>query len=141
MKRLKYVSQFAPDLDRPAIDALIARAAARNAELGVTGILMSSGRMFYQVIEGPDDAIDDLFARIADDPRHQDVLLLDEEVGVTERIFADWSLRKIDLDERADRRLEPIRDLLVAVVEHRILVERLTHALERALWNELAGSL
>jgi hypothetical protein len=141
MKRLKYVSQFAEDLDRAAIDALIAHAAASNAALGITGILMSSGRMFYQVIEGPEAAIDGLFERIAADPRHQDVLLLAEETGVTERIFADWSLRKIDLDERADHRLEPIRDLLVAVLEHRLVQERLTHALERALWNELASAL
>jgi hypothetical protein len=141
MKRLKYVSQFAPDLDRPAVDALIARAAEQNATLGVTGILMTSGKLFYQVIEGPEAAIDALFGRIAADPRHQDVLLLDEETDVTERIFADWSLRKIDLDERADRRLEPIRELLVAVVEHRLVQERLTHALERALWNELASAL
>lgn len=141
MKRIKYVSQFAADLDRPAIDALIARAAERNAEAGITGILMTSGRMFYQVIEGPDAEIDALYERISSDPRHQDVLLLGVESGVTDRIFASWSLRKIDLDAQADRRLEPIRELLVAVVEHRFLLDRLTHALERSLWNELAGAL
>jgi hypothetical protein len=140
MKRIKYASQFASDLGSPEIEDIAARAAARNAALGITGILMSSGRLFFQVIEGPERAIDDLFASIGTDPRHRDVLLLSEET-VAERAFPDWAMKKIDLGADADERLAGARRMLEDIIERRRELERRTLTLERAIWYELASAL
>ena len=139
MKRIRYVSQFAHDLTRDEIDTLVAHAAAKNASLGVTGILMSSGRLFFQVIEGPTAHVDDLYQSIMADERHRDVLLLEADDQVTERFFPDWSMRRIDLDMDSEQRLEPIRELLHTVIERRRELKRMTLALEKAIWYELAA--
>jgi adenylate cyclase len=141
VKRIKYVSQFAGDLDRAQIDDLVAQATQKNARLGITGILMSSGRLFYQVIEGPTAHVDGIFDAIVKDGRHKDVLLLEEENDAAERFFPDWSMRKVDLDEQAEERLRAAREMLVTVIDKRLEVERLTRTLERAIWFELATAL
>jgi len=141
MKRIRYVSQFAKDMSLEDIDGLIAGAAKKNARLDITGIIMSSGRIFFQVIEGPDAHIDDVYEYIVKDHRHRDVLLLDSETGVSERFFPDWSMKRIGLDDDSNERLAPVRAMLSTVIEKRKEVARLTNALERAVWLELAAAL
>jgi hypothetical protein len=140
MKRIKYASLFAAELTHADIEEIVTRAAARNATLGITGILMTSGRLFYQVIEGPDPEIDELFAAIRRDPRHRDILLLAEE-ATAERAFPDWGMRRVDLGADAEARLRSARELLVEVLSRRHETERLTRTLERAIWYELASAL
>ena len=53
LKRLKYVSQFARALSPAQIDALTRRSAENNKKVEVTGVLMTTGGLFFQVIEGP----------------------------------------------------------------------------------------
>ena len=138
MKRIKYVSQFARELTRDEVDELARTSARNNARLGITGILMTSGRMFFQILEGPREHVDGIFSRIAADERHRDVLLLDAEDDAGDRFFPDWSMRKIDLDASADERMQPIRELLGRIIDRRYEIDRLVHTLERAIWNELA---
>lgn len=138
MKRVKYVSQFAGHLSREDIDELVRRASEKNARLDITGILMSSGRVFFQVLEGPAAHVDMVYQSIVGDERHRDVLLLDAEDGVVERYFPDWSMRKFDLDDDSVARLEPVRKLLEQIVERRKELDLLTHNLEKAVWYELA---
>jgi hypothetical protein len=138
MKRLKYVSRQARRLADAEIDALVAGASSHNEHQGISGILVTTAGLFLQVIEGPADAIDALFARIEKDPRHTDVLLLESLDDVEDRIFPDWSMRRFDLDASDAARFEPLRVLLEAIVTQRTLLERQVHALERAIWLELA---
>jgi Sensors of blue-light using FAD len=65
----------------------VARAA--NPEHGITGALLSDADFFAQVLEGPADAVEELFARILVDPRHHDVARLLSE-AIDERTFPDW---------------------------------------------------
>lgn len=139
MKRLKYVSRYARDLSDADLETLTLEAAEKNAGLDITGILISSGRLFIQVLEGPAAAVDGIFARIKEDPRHRDVLVLDVEEGGDERLFPDWSTRRFSLDVAAAERMEPLREILATIMEHRERIQSLTAVLERALWAELAS--
>jgi len=139
MKRLKYVSRYARDLSDTHLEALTQQAAEKNSTREVTGILISSGRLFIQVLEGPEQAVDGIFARIKIDPRHKDVLVLDVEEGVSERLFPDWSMRRFSLDVAAAERMEPLREILTTIMENRERIQSLTAVLERALWAELAN--
>lgn len=47
--------------------------------------------MYIQLIEGPDDAIDDLFARISADDRHTEIKLEVAE-PIKERMFPEWEM-------------------------------------------------
>ena len=49
-----------------------------------------------QVLEGGRDVVSALYNRIANDPRHTDVILLQYE-EITERRFAGWSMGQVNL--------------------------------------------
>jgi hypothetical protein len=68
-----YCSTLAQDLPPTTVGAIVTRARARNAERGITGLLVFDGLRFCQHLEGPHDAIDALMHRIEQDPRHVDV--------------------------------------------------------------------
>jgi hypothetical protein len=62
-----------------------------NPRDGITGALICRGDLYLQLIEGPADAIDALYARIAEDDRHANVeLLLSEEAHA--RMFPNWAM-------------------------------------------------
>ncbi len=99
MKRIEYISRFAKSLT-PADIADIQRAAqAYNASHDVTGFLITVGTVFFQLIEGPDAAIDELFShRIRKDSRHTGVVCLKIEQHITEREFPEWSMKVFNLN-------------------------------------------
>ena len=91
MIRLLYISTAR---QQPTADQLadILRASRRNnAAVDVTGLLIVGGRRFLQALEGPEDAVQATYDRIARDPRHFAVVQLARET-VTKRQFADWSM-------------------------------------------------
>jgi hypothetical protein len=100
-------------------------------------MLMTSGGIFYQVLEGPPEAVDELFQKIAADARHKDVLLLSAQEDVADRQFPSWAMKKVNLDEEAVVRLEPIKALLDAVVVQREALQQLMGVLSRSVWQEL----
>ena len=71
---------------------LLTKARSRNKAAGVTGMLVHEGGRFFQWLEGPSEALDDLWTSIRRDDRHGEIELLGE--GVTPiRLFSDWDLR------------------------------------------------
>ena len=68
---------------------------ARNPALGITGALYFDGDQFYQVIEGEEDAIRSLYARIRRDPRHQAVQTL-WDGPIPQRRFGNWAMKFVD---------------------------------------------
>lgn len=136
-KRIKYVSRFTKPMDAKKLEELGEQAATNNRKLGVTGILMASGGLFYQVIEGPPEAVDGLLAAIERDERHTDLLILNIELGVSERMFPDWSMKMINLDAASHVRLLPLKVLMQAVYDQQQLLEKMTWGIERTLKHEL----
>lgn len=70
----------------------------RNAKEGITGLLVLSGNIFLQVLEGSARDITGLFARILPDKRHCQVELVTFESGI-EHYFDNWNMRLVDLDD------------------------------------------
>jgi hypothetical protein len=139
-KRIKYVSRYSKPLSEGQLELLGERAAAKNRELGITGLLMASGGLFYQVLEGPPSAVDDVFSAIATDDRHTDLIVLSVQEGVERRLFPDWSMKTVDLDAAAHVRLLPLKVLIKAVFEQRMLIDNMLWAIERTLKHELSGT-
>lgn len=63
----------------------------KNAGLGITGALMLYDDWFAQVLEGPEAAVEALFTRIKQDPRHNSVRL-DEAGPQPKRLFDKWAM-------------------------------------------------
>ncbi|MFC1852799.1 BLUF domain-containing protein [candidate division CSSED10-310 bacterium] len=137
MKRIKYISRFSKLMSSGEIHALVKQAMISNKENKITGILMASGGLFFQVIEGPKENIDLLYSAILEDKRHKDVLVLSIEENLKSRLFPDWSMKKIDLDKAADVRTEPLKVILETIFQQRKILDDLTNALERTSWHEM----
>ncbi len=99
MKRITYISHPSPDLSGADIQAIAEVSARNNRELGVSGVLISAAGIFFQIIEGEETILDRLYRRIASDARHSDVICLQTEHDISQRLFPDWSMRTINLDE------------------------------------------
>jgi hypothetical protein len=122
------------------IDAIIEVSVANNKRDGITGMLVSTGRLFFQLLEGPDEAVDRLYKRILDDPRHESVLLLAEETGDLDRLCPDWAMGKIDLSTDSSPSLEPVKAILTAISDQRRIIGDLTKTLEQVMWRQLIDS-
>lgn len=88
---LAYVSRQSHILSEDDISALLQKCRINNAQNDITGMLIYFDGTFVQYLEGPGDNINQLFAKISKDKRHQDIILLLD--GHTDkREFSDWSM-------------------------------------------------
>jgi len=139
MKRLKYVSRsVTPMTDEEVIE--IGRVSAENnRRRGITGVLVETSGVFFQVIEGPREAVDALLSHIERDPRHQEVLVLSTMHACESRLFPDWAMKTVRVGYD-DIRAEAIKLLLESAIEARNRVASLSSGIERIVWGEVAGS-
>lgn len=122
MKRITYISEATQEIDSVALNNLATVSQRNNKQIEITGVLVFLKGLFFQVIEGEETALDQLYHKIAQDPRHQNINCLKTELAITERLFAEWSMKTINLGEAEDLILTPVKLLLQAVTEsHRIL--------------------
>lgn len=93
MQMLSYVSEsLIPTAERGAtVRQLMRVAQEKNAALGISGVLFLRGNVFFQTIEGPKCAVNDVFGSIVSDPRHQSICLLANE-PIEKRRFSGWSM-------------------------------------------------
>jgi hypothetical protein len=87
----------------------------RNAEVGVTGILVASRHVFIQALEGPCRSVNDLYLRIVQDPRHTQPTLLSFD-HVQFRLWPRWAMG-LSADEALSRRASEFGLDLDAVFE------------------------
>jgi hypothetical protein len=66
-------------------------AQSRNPELGLTGVLLFSGRHFAQFLEGPDLGIEIIKRSIGRDRRHTDISTLHDR-PLEQRRYGRWAL-------------------------------------------------
>lgn len=91
MIQIIYVSQpFG--YDEATLNSILMVARRKNQRCDITGALICRADTYLQLIEGPEAAIRDTYARIARDDRHVGVNLLSSE-PVTDRLFPGWAMR------------------------------------------------
>lgn len=74
--QILYTSTAVEPFTQPQLKQLLARARAHNEPLGISGMLVYDDGFFVQVLEGPEEAVQPLFAAIERDPRHTNMRLL-----------------------------------------------------------------
>lgn len=85
----KSVATSAPN--ESDLEILVAKARARNRQLGITGLLMFEDGCFLQSLEGPPGALNKVWASIRRDGRHDHIEVLSEHIA-TARLFSSWDL-------------------------------------------------
>jgi Sensors of blue-light using FAD len=78
--------------DDAMLGGILVQARRNNPASDITGCLICRQDMYLQLLEGPGDAIDTLFAKIKGDDRHLEVMELSRETVPT-RMFPNWAMR------------------------------------------------
>lgn len=98
IKRLAYISHISPEVTLADIQAIGENSQIHNQNAGITGVLLCTSQLFFQIIEGEAHYVDRLFESILADPRHYDVVRIHTEDHVCTRQFPDWSMEVFDLE-------------------------------------------
>ena len=96
--RLIYRSRSAEAIDWDVLKSILHKSEQHNVVNGLTGTLLASTTHYLQVLEGGYEPVNETFARIVRDPRHEEIRIIDFSV-VAQRLFADWSMRGIGVFE------------------------------------------
>lgn len=91
MHHLIYLSQATRPLSAKALMCLLDQARQANERQHLTGALVYGNKRFIQLLEGEQAVLDQAYARIARDPRHQHLCKV-ADYPIAARQFADWPL-------------------------------------------------
>lgn len=75
-----------------------------NARLQISGMLLYKEGLFFQVLEGDESPVRQLFTLISMDRRHHSIVMVDEG-PIAARSFSDWSMGFRNLDDPAIRQV------------------------------------
>ncbi|MDJ0922661.1 MAG: BLUF domain-containing protein [Henriciella sp.] len=126
MYRLVYVSTASDRLDPPQIGSILDVSQSNNYERYITGFLAHNDRSFMQALEGDEQEVRDIYARILRDPRHSGIVQIVGE-PVMSRAFPDWSMNYYRVDDRVGaasmvvRRDDPVDALLPSNMPRELL--------------------
>ena len=91
LNRLVYFSERDPRCGDEALRNLVARAAIRNQERAITGLLIADRSCFIQILEGPRTPVSLLFQDISRDKRHKNAVLV-EMSEIASYSYPQWGL-------------------------------------------------
>lgn len=93
MEQLIYISTSRNLTQIPTgeLEDILAVSRRNNARDGLTGLLVTGGRRFLQLLEGPSEALSAAYDRILADDRHFAMVQLTRR-PVAERSFPDWQM-------------------------------------------------
>jgi hypothetical protein len=93
------------------IATILGESQRNNDRDGLTGALAAHKGHYIQVVEGEAARLDALLKRLAQDPRHRDIRLIDRE-PIEQRLFGKWTM--------ATARIAPdLAPMLEAVIARR----------------------
>ncbi|MCP5149617.1 MAG: BLUF domain-containing protein [Chromatiales bacterium] len=89
--RLVYFSRALREMSLKDIQDILRVARGKNAALEVCGMLCYHSQWFLQALEGDREEVNALYLEIADDPRHDDVVIVSYE-PIDSPAFGDWQM-------------------------------------------------
>lgn len=89
--RLVYTSKLSDNFSSDDIVNILESARKHNKKSNVTGLLCFSSNYFLQCLEGSRRAVNETYHRILNDPRHEDIVMLDYQ-EISEREFSHWQM-------------------------------------------------
>lgn len=91
LSRLIYTSTISSSFSQGSIEEILNIARRNNSKNDVTGMLLFNRKYFLQSLEGARVAVNSTFHKIANDPRHSQLIMLDyREVSCRE--YTGWSM-------------------------------------------------
>jgi hypothetical protein len=118
LHQLTYISTAPLGTTEQAVEAILATSRQNNRRDAITGLLISDGTRFLQVLEGDIATVEATFTRIRSDPRHRAAVVLGSK-SVSDRHFGRWdmafagfgrSVNDVSLGDAVDRLVAGVRD-------------------------------
>ena len=92
LKYLVYVSKESRPLTSEDLEDIL-KASQQNNDAGeISGMLLYVEGRFFQVLEGPEKKVIDLYEKISQDSRHQDSTIV-AQGDLDKRFFKGWNMR------------------------------------------------
>ncbi len=92
LERLAYVSHSTePAESLMAVSDILEQSVRNNRGNNITGALAFTPSRFAQVLEGSHGSLDVLLLKLAMDPRHHDMIVVDR-LPIERRLFSDWAM-------------------------------------------------
>jgi hypothetical protein len=131
-----YCSRAADSVDDSEVARIVDFAQSHNRARGITGMLVFESGVFFQWVEGPVAQMQRLITSLSGDPRHFDVVPLDQSEERRERLYPDWEMEQI---KAADLR-EVLQDALASTEDQSNVsaLNRILAQLASAPLNNLA---
>lgn len=127
-----YTSLASLDLETSDLEDIHRTAREQNALEGITGLLVFNGTHFLQIVEGAEDAIEDLVQKLRRDPRHSGFEIRDRR-KIDARSFPDWSMELVRVAasyfEAKDTIADKLPDTVPEAIQSRLL--RMTELISR----------
>lgn len=105
ISRSTFESTDAINKIEPNVVRILAKSRINNRKNGLVGVLYFGDGAFFQCLEGEEDAINAVFSKIENDPRHKDVKLISKKY-ISALSFPDWAMKYAPLDEKISKYLK-----------------------------------
>jgi hypothetical protein len=102
MLQVIYASAATNPFDRENLVELLKIARSKNMAADISGMLLYHSGSFLQVLEGPEQNVEELYAKIQKDPRHTRCLLIWRD-SIQQKEFENWSMGFVDTTRVAGR--------------------------------------
>ncbi len=109
LMHLIYTSAATPKFELPDLKTILQGARINNAKRAVTGMLLYTSGTFFQVLEGEEATLMELFTIISADPRHHGVTRIIHE-PIAQRAFGDWTMAYAQVDPEELRAIDGFSD-------------------------------
>jgi Sensors of blue-light using FAD len=88
----------------PSVGRILLKSRTSNHKNGLVGVLYFGNGCFFQCLEGSEESVDDLYAKLHVDSRHTDLKLLSRK-PITALSFEDWAMKYVPLDQEMNQLL------------------------------------
>lgn len=134
-----YSSAAAEGLSQEGLTQILAEARENNAQQQISGMLLYDEGSFFQVLEGEEAQVEQLFELISQDPRHRQIVKLVQQ-PIETRSFSDWSMGIARLSRDELRSIPGLNDFFLGGQSFRELDEgrakQLLAAFKQGRWRQ-----
>lgn len=99
ISRSTFVPAEATNGIEPNVARILMKSRTNNKNNGLVGVLYFGDGCFFQCLEGEEKAVDTLYEKLLQDPRHTDLKLLSRKM-ITKLSFLDWAMKYVPLESQ-----------------------------------------
>lgn len=124
LRSIIYISEMVEPFKEAAVGRLLDAARPHRENAGITGILFCFSDRFIELLEGPPEAVGELFDRIRLDVRHRHVTTV-QDTTIAARAYDRWNIRTVRNEELTAAERGIIFHALHAFEPHTLLAPKL----------------